>query len=87
MKELLYVQTGDGKPKCRKSFGPSQGLNRARAHAYVSNVSDRWWLVECENAEHGREVIAHSITPCRLHPSECYWCSGNGCILASRGAR
>ena len=57
MRVMLMVQVGD-KVTCRKSFGPSHGLNRARAHAYASKVSDRYWLVEAESAEAARRCLA-----------------------------
>jgi len=62
VKVLLFVQTGDARPKCVKSFG-----NRKRnALAYFDAIAKRFggegqperaWLVECENAEDGRTVI------------------------------
>lgn len=82
MRVLLFVQTGDARPK---SIGGNRRLDgealngrwdsRAIARAMqelaiteeVSAIgADRWWLVECENADAGRAAI------------ECYE-GGTGC--------
>jgi hypothetical protein len=77
---LLFVQTGDGRPKCVGRY--SEGLT-ARQCEHRS-AADRWWLVECENADAGRKVIAfvESLPADKRHTAECYdW----GHILASGG--
>lgn len=64
MKTLLFVQNGDARPKCvsrSAGFDPAERIQGqewlADSGFYVWwNVhhkamrSDRWWLVECENA-------------------------------------
>lgn len=66
MKTLLFVQTGDGRPKCV----PTMRYERERlfsvpgwtpAHSDIGGDHDRWWLVECENADAGRRVIASGV--------------------------
>lgn len=70
---MLFVQTGEARPKCVGRVGPlgevpwtlcpagvkasqaEHGLSHNQQHAIDS--ADRWWLVECENAEDGRFVI------------------------------
>lgn len=70
---LLFVQTGDARPKC---YGPTtKAPEHARGNRYslafgcfdtvygthrqheAQVAADRWWLVECANAEDGRFVI------------------------------
>lgn len=65
---LLFVQNeGDKRPKVRKNFtgwwrcGDESWLESAKDYA-DSLTDDRWWLVECEDASHGRAVIAGSRT-------------------------
>ena len=62
MRVLLFVQTGDGRPKRFKDFTPWQRDDPkwlGVAKDYADGVAcDRWWLVECENAEAGRTLIA-----------------------------
>ena len=61
MRSMLFVQTGDARPKSIREGGgpclingkPFVGLAQQQA----MNSSDRWWLVECDNAEHGRSII------------------------------
>lgn len=60
MKVLLFVQNGDARPKCVlhdvvERHGAWCLSWRARDR---QAAADRWWLVECENAEAGRDVIA-----------------------------
>lgn len=45
--------------------------------------ADRWWLVECENAEAGRATIAHEPFGAAVHRVGC--ACKNGRILASGG--
>lgn len=76
---MLFVQTGEGRPKCmgsyagwsRPDFAPQQfaawrgkeaGAKAANGGAfYQALIADRWWLVECENAEAGRLIIALQV--------------------------
>lgn len=62
MKVLLFVQSGNARPKCAKSFGgrahsAMQYFARVRERLGSEGQPDRAWLVECENAEDGRTVI------------------------------
>ena len=63
MRTLLFVRVGDGRPKCVKQFGS----DKARGLQYLGHLvrpeQGRWlyWLVECENAEAGRRVIAGGV--------------------------
>jgi len=59
---LLFVQSGDARPKCVKSFGD----RRRNAAAYFTAIEkrfgqegqpDRAWLVACANADEGRMII------------------------------
>ena len=78
MKVLLFVQTGDGRPKCVGRTWPFEftryGIEAPRLkqlgepprhgshhQARVLAKADRWWLVECENADAGRFVIANAV--------------------------
>jgi len=59
---LLFVQTGDGRPKCFSSHGVNRSLytdgwRLSESALTAQGAADRWWLVECENAEAGRRVI------------------------------
>lgn len=76
MKVLLFVQTGDARPKAMKCpFEWERKPERvalqaaawrncnptpARCGAVLAAVirADRWWLVECANAEDGRDILA-----------------------------
>lgn len=74
---LLFVQTGDTRATCawwsndgeRPPVTPSGQLyalrfklgSAADAVACGQHPADRWWLVECENAEAGRSLIAESL--------------------------
>lgn len=60
MKVLLFVQSGDARPKCVRErvlryangdimWGPRWSDAKHRA--------DRWWLVRCKNADEGRRLI------------------------------
>lgn len=83
MKALLFVQTGDARPKCEgecwermNDWGRRmRGTLRQRD---LMRRSDRWWLVECETARHGREVIASGRTELRSG------FGGDGSILIGR---
>lgn len=92
MRVLLFVQTGDGRPKCVETPGwlsakDAQHVREmSESHAtpdsphwiQVLDHADRWWLVECLDAKHGRAVIAGSRT---LDSAEF------GRILASGGGK
>ena len=71
MRTLLFVQTGDARPKCVKSFGWISGDGSAgpRALQYLHSIRfgadgqpDSGWLVACENAEAGRAIIAEGAS-------------------------
>ena len=94
MKMLLFVQTGDARPKCAGGAvhftraGYRTGYNCKIASDPVMSAlgdsktawgwwttpgpwnalldSDRWWLVECEDADAGRAIITHDAL---LHTS------------------
>ena len=62
MKVLLFVQTGDARPKCvawdlsgRASC--VEFFSGFRRWERVRERPHRWWLVECESAEAGRRLI------------------------------
>ena len=79
MRTLLFVQTGDARPKwagnvngplphwCKHDlsedaaalvFVPGAGNYKATSAVHLRKArADRWWLVECETAYHGRKVI------------------------------
>lgn len=77
MRVLLFVQNGDGQPKCaspatmdRPALAPTWECAKLNNDGGDGNWwwfyrgavlkmlrADRWWLVECENAEDGRVVI------------------------------
>lgn len=64
MKVLLFVQSGEGRPKCVKQFGGRM----AWARQYFSKIRfgepgqpSQGWLVECENAGAGRRLIEATI--------------------------
>ena len=60
MKMLLFVQTGDARPKVAKQFGAWRGWAEqyfTRIRFGESGQPDRGWLVECANAEAGRRLI------------------------------
>lgn len=59
---LLFVQTGDARPKCAKSFGDRRhnALNyfeAVRKRLGENGQPTRAWLVECESADLGRMAI------------------------------
>jgi len=71
---LLFVQTGDGRPKCFSSHGVNRSLytdgwRLSESALTAQGAADRWWLVECENAEAGREVIASGFGWLRTAPA------------------
>lgn len=92
MKVLLFVQTGDGRPKCvsvgRKASTAALCFQRDEfRNAQTSGPKDfvpRWWLVECENAEAGRTLIEMHET---RHSPVIQWTGRPpaGRILASGG--
>jgi len=71
VKVLLFVQTGDARPKCvsrNVGFDPAERLQGQKWLAdsgyYVwwnvhdkATRADRWWLVECWSADEGRRYI------------------------------
>jgi hypothetical protein len=59
----------------------SIGLRNFHAKGQAEEADGRWWLVECENAAHGRAVIAVQ-GPAALHAHA----DPTGRILASGGA-
>ena len=89
MKTLLFVQNGDARPKCVKSFGD----RRHNAMNYFNAIRPRFgslgqpecgWLVECANAEAGRATIEHvTLDDNSQCPINCPCCGGR--ILASGG--
>jgi hypothetical protein len=96
---LLFVQTSDGRPKCEYrmpawmpweplAFSIPRGSGQlpsavAALACTAARRADRWWLVECENAEAGRALIADAALG---YDSEHPMRSGHaGRILASGG--
>jgi len=59
VRTLLFVQNGDGRPKCV----PCSLEDRAFTLRWMCPPAalligcDCWWLVECENADDGRNTI------------------------------
>ena len=107
---LLFVQTGDGRPKCVGklaspgtvgSLGPQTASLYEHAFGYWISPgkqgdrdrADRWWLVECENAEAGRAMIGAAVRSRgdRINPGTVVWAAAphggryEGRILASGG--
>ena len=71
MRTLLFVQTGDARPKCvawdlsgRASC--VEFFSGFRRWERVRERPHRWWLVECEDADAGRAIITHDAL---LHTS------------------
>lgn len=71
---MLFVQTGNARPKCVGQlplrFAASvaiKWLRRLDASWWTpvlkATAADRWWLVECANAETGRGLIAKALHP------------------------
>lgn len=66
MKVLLFVQTGDARPKVAwqprgffiGEWRPSDVLAAAPVGVCRKMGDNAWWLVECANAEEGRLLIA-----------------------------
>lgn len=54
---LLFVQNGTAKPKVLATGARNEAAARLAAEPH-GRYFDRWWLVECENAEAGRRIIA-----------------------------
>lgn len=72
---LLFTQAGSERPKCIRSYREEPLFNDALDH------DGPWWLVECENADAGREIIeATALAECA---SALGWRGGR--ILASGG--
>lgn len=95
LKTLLFVQRGEGRPKCQHRLAPGQPWTSMRnalatpgytTGGYLAwewsvkaaQSADRWWLVECENAEAGRTLIAEEGNDLPFY-------SVDGRILASGG--
>lgn len=100
MKVLLFVQTGDARPKSAGSIaqgGPigAKFIDRGNScylsdyQSFMLGTADRWWLVECENAAGGRLVIRASQDPdyATSNAAKAYWRFNGavGRILASGG--
>lgn len=74
MRTLLFVQTGDARPKCcgpttkapeyargnrySLAFGRFDTMYGTHRQHAAQVAADRWWLVECANADAGRELVA-----------------------------
>lgn len=69
MRVLLFVQAGSERPKVarlryqawlKRGDGTAISDQRIGEHAvrWAPDGWDRWWLVECENADAGRAAIA-----------------------------
>jgi hypothetical protein len=66
---LLFVQSGDARPTCRGEWcrqpstyanlhtGAPSGTKKQRT---AKRAADRWWLVECMDADAGRAIIAEN---------------------------
>ncbi len=84
MKVLLFVQNLWNKRPPRAVHGKvlvADSKTRpllTRAQILTRAAADRWWLVECENAKGGREVIASGRTELRSG------FNGNGSLLIGR---
>ena len=92
MKTLLFVQSGDARPKVAKSFGVRthaaiKYFARVRERLGREGQPDKAFLVECASAEAGRTIIRG--VPGHMHTgNDCNTCSAyqfNGRILASGG--
>lgn len=60
MKVMLFVQTGDARPKCASRETPCRVNGEwwySRWASEAKAAADRWWLVECANADEGRMII------------------------------
>ena len=98
MRVLLFVQTGDARPKCAKSFGDKPGAV-GKAKAYLAAIPfgeegqpERGWSVYCHNADYGRTCVEAAVAAVKygLGPSVHYdhWIGvsqRHGRILASGG--
>jgi hypothetical protein len=84
---LLFVQSGDARPKMSRSWRSGSvecpDGDEIRCALAIRSDIDRWWLVECENANAGRATIADAALGYGAdHPMR----SGHeGRILASGG--
>lgn len=99
MKVLLFVQSGDARPKCVKSFGD----RRHSAESYFAIVRkrlgeggqpERAWLVQCGTADMGRTCIEATVASTKYGPGPSVhfdlWdgvAKRHGRILASGGPR
>lgn len=57
LRVLLFVQTGDARPKCVPCSYRDAFLFRTDPMFCACVPYPRWWLVECENAVAGRSLI------------------------------
>lgn len=70
MRVLLFVQHGDARPKVAwqprgffiGEWRPSDVLAAAPVGVCREMGDNAWWLVECANAEDGRDVIEWECT-------------------------
>ncbi len=91
---MLFMQSGDSRPKCVKQFG----ADKARGLEYIGHLvrpeAGTWlyWLVECVNADMGRTCVEAHVASTKYGPGPSvhfdFW-SGvsrrHGRILASGG--
>ena len=89
---LLFVQTGDARPKCVKSFGD----RRHNAMNYFSAIAPRFgcegqpergWLVECPNAEAGRWAITNHHSHRANYICDSATCRCDGARILASGGR
>jgi hypothetical protein len=61
---LLFADFGKG-PKCRRVLSVMEADEARNGRKTLRSVfgARRWWLVECESAAAGREIIAQSHMP------------------------
>lgn len=92
---LLFVQTGDARPKCVKVFKGRE----ADARAYFAKIKfgdpaqpERGWLVQCHKADWGRTCIEAAVAAVQYGPGPSvhfdFWdemSKRHGRILASGG--
>jgi hypothetical protein len=98
---MLFVQTGSGRPKMvptpgwlgegdtqhvREMAASKPGPKCRQVWIRALGAADRWWLVECENADKGRYAIIdyHHADWCKTHTSRT---SPYGRVIASGGEK